>query len=210
MSEILQDGRALRAQSEFKEVNKKLINSAIELLNDNEIDDKSINITLIAKNAGCAVATGYNHFPQGMLDVYGSVIQNVNETLQKAIQEGIEQNTSPEDTITELFVKTSEYIIHYGNASRVSLFALKELVEVGKWKFGDPFFALQNLCEKIKHKYSINNVESFVIQIYSNYLGLLFSWMRYQEDSVVFSTFTDEWFLNRSKELLEINLSSLK
>jgi len=34
--------------------------------------------------------------------------------------------------------------------------------------------------------------------------------MRYQEDSVVFSTFTDEWFLNRSKELLEINLSSLK
>ena len=59
MSEILQDGRALRAQSEFKEVNKKLINSAIELLNDNEIDDKSINITLIAKNAGCAVATGY-------------------------------------------------------------------------------------------------------------------------------------------------------
>lgn len=210
MKNSLNDGRALRAQKEFQKVNKKLINSSIELLNDNEIDDKSINITLIAKNAGCAVATGYNHFPQGMLDVYGSVIQNVNETLQKAIQEGIEQNTSPEDTITELFVKTSEYIIHYGNASRVSLFALKDLVEIGEWKFGEPFLALQILFEKIKYKYSISNVESFVVQIYSNYLGLLFSWMRYQEDSIVFSTFTDEWFLNRSKELLEINLSTIK
>ena len=210
MKNSLNDGRALRAQKEFQEVNKKLINSAIELLNDNEIDYKSINISLIAKNAGCAVATGYNHFPNGMLDVYGSIIQNVNEILEESINKSMEENMSPEDTITELFVKTSEYIIHYGNASRVSLFALKELVEVGKWKFGDPFFALQTLCEKIKHKYSINNVESFVIQIYSNYLGLLFSWMRYQEDSVVFSTFTDEWFLNRSKELLEINLSSLK
>ena len=210
MKNSLNDGRALRAQKEFQKVNKKLINSSIELLNDNEIDDKSINITLIAKNADCAVATGYNHFPQGMLDVYGSVIQNVNETLQKAIQEGIEQNTSPEDTITELFVKTSEYIIHYGNASRVSLFALKDLVEIGEWKFGEPFLALQILFEKIKYKYSISNVESFVVQIYSNYLGLLFSWMRYQEDSIVFSTFTDEWFLNRSKELLEINLSTIK
>jgi len=210
MKNSLNDGRALRAQKEFQEVNKKLINSAIELLNDNEIDYKSINISLIAKNAGCAVATGYNHFPNGMLDVYGSIIQNVNEILEESINKSMEENMSPEDTITELFVKTSEYIIHYGNAARISLFSLKDLVEIGEWKFGEPFLALQILFEKIKYKYSISNVESFVVQIYSNYLGLLFSWMRYQEDSIVFSIFTDEWFLNRSKELLEINLSTLK
>ena len=210
MKNSLNDGRALRAQKEFQEVNKKLINSAIELLNDNEIDYKSINISLIAKNASCAVATGYNHFPNGMLDVYGSIIQNVNEILEESINKSMEENMSPEDTITELFVKTSEYIIQYGNAARISLFSLRDLVEIGEWKFGEPFLALQILFEKIKYKYSISNVESFVVQIYSNYLGLLFSWMRYQEDSIVFSTFTDEWFLNRSKELLEINLSTLK
>ena len=210
MSEILQDGRALRAQSEFKEVNKKLINSAIELLNDNEIDDKSINISLIAKNASCAVATGYNHFPNGMLDVYGSLIQNVNEIIQKELEQSLEENISKEDIITNLFVETSKYTVQYGNAARKSLFALKEVVETGDWKFGDPYLTLKILCEDLKRKYSINNVENFAVQLYSNYLGLLFSWMRYQEDSIVFSIFTDEWLLNRSRELLEINLLTLK
>ena len=210
MKNSLNDGRALRAQKEFQEVNKKLINSAIELLNDNEINYKSINISLIAKNASCAVATGYNHFPNGMLDVYGSLIQNVNEIIQKELEQSLEENISKEDIITNLFVETSKYTVQYGNAARKSLFALKEVVETGDWKFGDPYLTLKILCEDLKRKYSINNVENFAVQLYSNYLGLLFSWMRYQEDSIVFSIFTDEWLLNRSRELLEINLLTLK
>jgi len=210
MKNISEDGRALRAQKEFKKINQKLINSALELFNDIEIDDKSINITLIAKNANCAVATGYNHFPNGMLDVYGTLIQNVNEIIQKALEQNLEDNISREDIITNLFVETSKYTIQYGNAARKSLFALKEVVETGDWKFGDPYLTLKILCEDLKQKYSINNVENFTVQLYTNYLGLLFSWMRYQEDSIVFSIFTDEWLLNRSKELLEINLLTLK
>lgn len=203
-----EDGRALKAQREYQKVNKMLIDSAINLLNNKEVDHKSINITLISKNAGCAVATGYNHFPNGLLDVYGSIIKNANEVLEKELESSIQSSKSPEDIITDLFVKTSEYTIQYGNASRRSLFALKDVVDTGDWKFGDPFYTIKNLCSQLDNKYSINNPEEFAIKIYTNYLGLLFSWMRYQEDSNLFSIFTDEWLLDRSRELLEVNLSS--
>lgn len=210
MTNNSEDGRVLRAQNEYKEINKKLIDSALELFNDVEIDDKTINITLIAKNANCSVSTGYNHFPNGMLDVYGAVIENVNEVIQKELEISIQNDMSTEDIITELFIITSKYIILYGNASRKALFALREIDDTGDWKFGEPFITLKTLFEDLQPKYSINNVESFLVQVYTNYLGLLFSWMRYQEDSLVFSIFTDEWLLNRSKEILKINLLTLK
>jgi len=203
------DGRLLRAQNEYKSIHLKLINSAIELINDKQIDTKSINITLIAKNADCAVATGYNHFPNGMLDVYGSLIETVNEGIQHEIEVMIKNSVSTEEIITNLVRKTSENVIKYGEASRVSLFAIKDIVDIGSAKLGDPFLTLKFLCQELKSKYTNIDSDLFATQLYTQYLGLLFSWMRFQEDSIVFSIFTDQWLLDRSSELLEFNLNTL-
>ena len=57
------DGRSLRQKTIYDESQLKLIQSAIELLQDPDIDHKDINVSTIAKNAGTSVATAYNHFP---------------------------------------------------------------------------------------------------------------------------------------------------
>ena len=73
------DGRSLRQQNIFNESKAKLVNSAIELLQDSSIDQNKINVSLIAKNAGTSVATAYNHFPNNMVDVYGLSLIHISE-----------------------------------------------------------------------------------------------------------------------------------
>ena len=71
------DGRSVRAKSIYDEAHKKLVNSAIELFNDPDVPNENINISLIAKNAGTSVATAYNHFPNNLIDVFGSIFNRV-------------------------------------------------------------------------------------------------------------------------------------
>ena len=75
------DGRSLRQQNIYNESKVKLVNSAIELLQDSSIDQNKINVSLIAKNAGTSVATAYNHFPNNMVDVYGAIFHSAIERL---------------------------------------------------------------------------------------------------------------------------------
>ena len=51
------DGRSLRQQGIYNEAHTDLIYSAIELLQNPEIDQKKINVSMIGKNAGTSVAT---------------------------------------------------------------------------------------------------------------------------------------------------------
>ena len=67
------DGRSVRAKNIYDEAHRKLVDSAIELFNDSDIPNENINISLIAKNAGTSVATAYNHFPNNLIDVFGSI-----------------------------------------------------------------------------------------------------------------------------------------
>ena len=67
------DGRSIRQQNIYNKSHDDLVKSAINLLKNPDVDNDKINVSLIAKNAGTSVATAYNHFPQNMLDVYGSI-----------------------------------------------------------------------------------------------------------------------------------------
>ena len=70
------DGRSVRQKTIYDDSQLKLINSAIKLLQDPDIDQKKINVSMIAKNAGTSVATAYNHFPNNMVDVYGAIFNS--------------------------------------------------------------------------------------------------------------------------------------
>ena len=67
------DGRSIRQQNIFNQSHDNLVKSAIDLLKNPDVDNDKINVSLIAKKAGTSVATAYNHFPQNMVDVYGSI-----------------------------------------------------------------------------------------------------------------------------------------
>ena len=64
----IKDGRALRQQNIYDLNREKLINTAVDVIN--EIGDiKEVTLTQIAKEAGVSPATAYNHFPERMEDV---------------------------------------------------------------------------------------------------------------------------------------------
>ena len=73
MTEI-QDGRAARQQLIFDENKMKLIDTALEVIN--EIGDiNEVTLSTIAKAAGVSPATAYNHFPARMTDLYSAIVK---------------------------------------------------------------------------------------------------------------------------------------
>ena len=73
MEAIPIDGRSVRAKNIYDKAHENLVNSAIQLFNNPDIPNDTINISLIAKEAGTSVATAYNHFPENLIDVFGSI-----------------------------------------------------------------------------------------------------------------------------------------
>ena len=63
MADIQQDGRVRRQQDIFDLNRIKLINTAVDVIN--EVGDiREVTLTQIAKEAGVSPATAYNHFPR--------------------------------------------------------------------------------------------------------------------------------------------------
>ena len=68
------DGRSLRAEKLYKLTHDLLLESAVELLNDPKLDPEKVTLSQIAKNCNLSQAVAYKHFPDRMIDVYGSVV----------------------------------------------------------------------------------------------------------------------------------------
>ena len=139
------DGRSIRQQNIYNKSHDDLVKSAINLLKNPDVDNDKINVSLIAKNAGTSVATAYNHFPQNMLDVYGSIFalafRNSSEELALFIK--TEKNIEKQ---IEAFIHTqSKQIVELGEAIRVAFFNINEIVKSGNWTQNEPFDFLLNL-----------------------------------------------------------------
>ena len=65
------DGRSLRQKTIYDDSQLKLIQSAIELLQDPDMDHKDINVSTIAKMRD--ICNCLRHFPNNMVDVYGAI-----------------------------------------------------------------------------------------------------------------------------------------
>ena len=121
------DGRSLRQKTIYDESQLKLIQSAIELLQDPDIDHKDINVSTIAKNAGTSIATAYNHFPNNMVDVYGAIFNSAFQGNEKKLLDYFKSVEDAKLRINKFVELQAETIIKLGPAARYAFFNINEI-----------------------------------------------------------------------------------
>ena len=127
----LQDGRVQRQQSIYDDNKLKLIETAIELIN--EIGDiTEVTLTQIAKEAGVSVATAYNHFPDKMSDLLATIVKSkfdVRESFMESMQDA---SKSLLDIIKEVPVIYAKKIIEIGYTGKVIISQMGNLISQNK------------------------------------------------------------------------------
>ena len=200
------DGRSIRQQNIYNESKAKLIDSAIKLLQDPSIDQKEVNVSLIAENAGTSVATAYNHFPNNMVDVYGAIFHSAIERTGIKLADYFKDELDPKLRINKYIQFQAQEVVYLGDAVRSAFFNINEIVSSGNWVANEPFDVLLSLCEDFVKENQLIDPKSLALNTIRNFNGCLFLWMRYNSDSSFWSTFTDEWFLNETSLALEQGL----
>ena len=204
------DGRSLRQKTIYDESQLKLIDSAIKLLQNPNVDQKKINVSMIAKNAGTSVATAYNHFPNNMVDVYGAIFNSAFQGIQKKLVKYFELVEDPKLRINKFVELQAEAIITLGAAARYAFFNINEIVSSGNWISNEPFDVLLELCTDYTKNNKLIDAKKLALNTIRNFNGCLFMWMRYNSESGFWSTFTDEWFLYETSLALEQGLNVQK
>ena len=192
------DGRSIRQKNIYDKAQQKLIKSAIELLQDPKLDKNSINVSLIAENAGTSVATAYNHFPNNMVDVFGSIFNDGFKTVEIELAKFLQTEKKPHLKIEKFVELQAREIVRLGDAVRSAFFNINEIVSSGNWIKNEPFDVLLNLCKEYSNENSDIDATSLAYNVIRNFNGCLFMWMRFNKDSDHWSKFTDDWFLNET------------
>ena len=133
MKPIKEDGRSLRAKNIYDEKHKKLVNTAIDLLNNPLISNEKINLSLIAKHAGTSTATAYNHFPDNLLDVYGSIFAIAFQDVVDEVQRYNQTESNPLKQINHYIDTQVGVCIELGNAVKEGFFQFRDLLNSNKW-----------------------------------------------------------------------------
>ena len=201
------DGRSVRQKTIYDDSQLKLINSAIKLLQDPDIDQKKINVSMIAKNAGTSVATAYNHFPNNMVDVYGAIFNSAFQGTEEELVEYFKSVEDPKLRIIKFIELQAKAIIKLGAAARYMFFNINEIVSSGNWISNEPFDVLLNLCDAYIKDYQSIDAKKLALNTIRNFNGCLFMWMRFSSESSFWSSFTDEWFLHETSLALEQGLA---
>ena len=192
------DGRSIRQKNIYDKAQQKLIKSAIELLQDPKLDKNSINVSLIAENAGTSVATAYNHFPNNMVDVFGSIFNDGFKTVEIELAKFLKTEKKPHLKIEKFVELQAREVVRLGDAVRYAFFNINEIVSSGNWIKNEPFDVLLNLCKEFSNENSDIDATSLAYNVIRNFNGCLFMWMRFNKDSDHWSKFTDDWFLNET------------
>ncbi len=197
------DGRSVRAKNIYDEAHRKLVDSAIELFNDSDVPNENINISLIAKNAGTSVATAYNHFPNNLVDVFGSIF---NIGFQKIVDSVTEFNKNNSDSYDRLqaYVKIqTDTAVEFGNALREAFYEFRELLISGKWIQGEPYLFLMGICDEYAKTNSDVDATSLADDIFVLWNGNIYLWMRFNPNFEIWSKFTDEWLVQEMSKIVD-------
>ena len=197
------DGISVRAKNIYDEAHRKLVDSAIELFNDSDVPNENINISLIAKNAGTSVATAYNHFPNNLVDVFGSIF---NIGFQKIVDSVTEFNKNNSDSYDRLqaYVKIqTDTAVEFGNALREAFYEFRELLISGKWIQGEPYLFLMGICDEYAKTNSDVDATSLADDIFVLWNGNIYLWMRFNPNFEIWSKFTDEWLVQEMSKIVD-------
>ena len=198
-----QDGRSARAKNIYDEAHKNLVNSAIELFNNPDIPNEKINLTLIAKEAGTSVATAYNHFPENLIDVFGSIFNIAFEKIVEAVTEFNNANPDPHDQLKAYLEIQTSVCIEVGNAVREAFYQFREILISDKWIKGEPYTFLLGICNDYAEKYKEVDAESLTDDIFVLWNGNIYLWMRYNPKFEIWSKFTDEWLTSEMSKIVD-------
>ena len=200
MTEIL-DGRVQRQQSIYDENKLKLIDTAIELIN--EIGDiNEVTLTQIAKEAGVSAATAYNHFPDRMSDLFSSIVKtklDIRKTFMESMQD---QSKSLLDTLREIPVIYAKKMIEIGYTGKVIISHMGELMSQNKWLHDDPVLVVKTLIEQ-EGTYKNKSLE-IAEKIMTSFRGAMFEYSLNREKlNNQYSPYTAKKFVSSCETIVE-------
>ena len=198
-----QDGRSARAKNIYDEAHKNLVDSAIKLFNNPDIPNGKINLSLIAKEAGTSVATAYNHFPENLIDVFGSIFNIAFEKIVEAVTEFNNVNSDPHDQLKAYIEIQTSVCIEVGNAVREAFYQFREILISDKWIKGEPYTFLLGICNDYAEKYKDVDAKALTDDIFVFWNGNIYLWMRYNPEFEIWSKFNDVWLVSEMSKIVD-------
>lgn len=198
-----QDGRSTRAKNIYDEAHKNLVDSAIELFNNPDIPNGKINLSLIAKEAGTSVATAYNHFPENLIDVFGSIFNIAFEKIVESVTAFNNANPDPHDQLKAYIEIQTSVCIEVGNAVREAFYQFREILISDKWIKGEPYTFLLGICNDYAEKYKDVDAKTLTDDIFVIWNGNIYLWMRYNPEVELWSKFNDEWLVSEMSKIVD-------
>ena len=149
MTDIQQDGRARRQQDIFDLNRTKLIDTAVDVIN--EVGDiREVTLTQIAKEAGVSPATAYNHFPDRMEDVFSAIVHSRMDVAANMGATLADDSLTVIEKLKKIPVTYAENLVSLGYAGKVVVVQMFNLVNVNKWLDQDPVQAITALLSNFK------------------------------------------------------------
>ena len=196
------DGRSLRAEKLYKATHDLLIESAIELLNNSKIDPEKVTLSQIAKNCNLSQAVAYKHFPDRMMDVYGSVVGKRTDEMLEDMKIALLKEKDPLKLLEKMIAIFTEASIDTGNATRIAYANRHILLREGKWFQRQP---VDTLAEIVKNVPGLKEKPREVARrIHFMWSGLLFLWISYQKGHHIYGAYSDAWFRKESKNIVSL------
>jgi len=196
------DGRSLRGEKLYKATHDLLLESAVELLNDPKLDPEKVTLSQIAKNCNLSQAVAYKHFPDRMMDVYGSVVGKRADEMLEEMKIALLKEKDPLKLLEKMIAIFTEASIDTGNATRIAYANRHILLRDGKWFQRQP---VDTLAEIIKNVPGLKEKPREVARrIHFMWSGLLFLWISYQKGHHIYGAYSDAWFRKESKNIVSL------
>ena len=196
----IKDGRALRQQNIYDLNREKLINTAVQVIN--EIGDiREVTLTQIAKEAGVSPATAYNHFPERMEDVYSAIVHSKMDVAANMGATLSNSSLSPIEKLKKIPLTYAENLVSLGYAGKVLLIQQFNLIKVDKWLDQDPVKAITALLASTDEYRDQSDV--IALNIATAFRGAMYEYALNIGDHPLFSRYTEEYFLQTSEKLVE-------
>ena len=200
MTDIQQDGRARRQQDIFDLNRTKLIDTAVDVIN--EIGDiREVTLTQIAKEAGVSPATAYNHFPDRMEDVFSAIVHARMDVAANMGATLADESLSVIEKLKQIPVTYAENLVSLGYAGKVIVVQMFNLVKVDKWLDQDPVQAITALLSN-SDQYK-DRADEIAVNIATAFRGAMFEYALNIGDQELFNRYTEEFFLKTSENLVE-------
>ena len=196
----IKDGRALRQQNIYDLNREKLINTAVQVIN--EIGDiREVTLTQIAKEAGVSPATAYNHFPERMEDVFSAIVHSKMDVAANMGATLTDSSLSPIEKLKKIPLTYAENLVSLGYAGKVLLIQQFNLIKVDKWLDQDPVNAITTLLASTDEYKDL--ADEIALNIATAFRGAMYEYALNIGDHPLFRRYTEEYFLKTSDKLVE-------